>query len=124
MTEQLKINIPEDRPSANTLRVYGWTNLPNEKAPARFKIADGTGESRTVTLSKNKRRILEGLMKQPMYCASPVRISDIVCILKTDYDINIHMKLYASDRETDRAKYGVYTLMDRVELLDGTGGAT
>lgn len=105
------------------MRVYGWSNLPNEKAPARFRITNGTGDSRTVTLSKNKRRILEGLMTQPMFCASPVRISDIVCILKTDYGINIHMELYSNDAETDRAKYGVYTLIDQVERLDGMVGA-
>ena len=124
MTEQSKINTETNRPSAKTLRVYGWTNLPSEKAPARFRVTDDTGESSIVTLSKNKRRILEGLMEQPMFCASPVRISDIVCVLKADHAINIHTELYANDRETDRAKYGVYTLVDRVELLSDNGGAT
>lgn len=123
MTEQTKISIPTNRPPANTLRVYGWANLPGEKAPAQFNITDGTGESRTVTLSKNKRRILEGLMKQPMFCASPVRISDIVFILKTDYGINIHMDLYSNDAETDRAKFGVYTLIDHVERTSVGGAA-
>ncbi|SFG68929.1 hypothetical protein [Sulfitobacter dubius] len=109
-------------PPANTVRNSRWRDFPNTVSPAQYRITDETGKAHTVTVSKNKRRVLEGLMRAPMYCASPVRISDLVHILKRDYGVDIAMDLYANDNETDRAKFGIYTLKSKVELANGNGG--
>lgn len=109
-------------PPANARRNNRWRDFPNTISPAQYRVTDETGETRTVTVSKNKRRVLEGLMQAPMYCASPVRISDLVHILKRDYGVDIAMDLYANDSDTDRAKFGVYTLKSKVELINGNGG--
>ncbi len=119
MSSNTKIN---DKPPANARRKNRWRDFPNTVAPAQYLITDDTGETRTVTISKNKRRVLEGLMVAPMYCASPVRISDLVHILKRDYGVDIGMDLYEDDRETDRAKFGIYTLNSKVVRVGENGG--
>ena len=100
-------------------RVTEWKDLPSNKESARFRVISDAGDERVITLSKNKRRILEGLMKQPIYAASPVRISDVVHLLKGEQGLSIKTEMYANDRETDRAKFGVYFLTDQVERIGG-----
>ncbi|OUS20369.1 hypothetical protein A9Q95_08275 [Rhodobacterales bacterium 59_46_T64] len=108
------------RPPTNALRVEAWRDLPQDGAAARYKVtSEGAGVS-VITLSKGNRIILDALLKQPVYCASPVRISDRVCILRREYSVPIIKKMYANDAATDRAKFGVYFLDCCVERLDDT----
>jgi hypothetical protein len=118
MTEQTKIQTT-DRPPANTLRAMAWRDLPNQTAPARYKIIGENGETKTITIANGNRVILDALINQPVYCASPVRISDRVCILRRDYGVPITKKMYANDAATDRAKFGVYFLDGNVRRIDG-----
>lgn len=111
------------RPPEDAKRIMRWRDLPNKIASAVYEVTDDAGDTRSVRISKNKRRVLEGLMIAPMYCASPVRISDLVHILKRDYGVDIGMDLYEDDRETDRAKFGIYTLNSKVVRVDENGGA-
>ena len=76
-----------------------------------------------ITLAKGNRIILDALINQPVYCASPVRISDRVCILKRDYRVPITKEMFENDAATDRAKFGVYFLNGRVERISGDGCA-
>ena len=107
------------RPPSNALRVDAWRDLPADKAPAKYRVIDEDGDTRAITLAKGNRIILDALMEQPVYCASPVRISDRVCILRRDYGVPIIKKMYDNDAETDRARFGVYFLdtsaVERVE---------
>jgi hypothetical protein len=66
---------------------------------------------------------LDALIIQPVYCASPVRISDRVCILKRDYRVPITKEMFENDAATDRTKFGVYFLNCRVERITENGGA-
>ena len=75
-----------------------------------------------VGLASN-RIILDALLKQPVYCASPVRSSDRVCILRHEYGVPITKEMYENDAATDRAKFGVYFLDAHIVRLDGDGGA-
>jgi hypothetical protein len=111
------------RPPANTLRVHAWRDLPSDRAPARYRITAEDGRTREITLTKGNRIILDALILQPVYCASPVRISDRVCILKRDYRVPIDKKMYDNDAATDRAKFGIYFLNCRIERIAGKGGA-
>jgi hypothetical protein len=110
-------------PPANALRVAAWRDLPKNGAAARYKITREDGGVSVITLAKGNRIILDALLKQPVYCASPVRISDRVCILRHEYSVPIIKEMYENDAATDRAKFGVYFLDGCVERLDDNWGA-
>ena len=42
-----------------------------------------------IVVSKRWREMLETLRQGPVYCASPVRLSDAVCVLRREYCVNI-----------------------------------
>jgi hypothetical protein len=109
------------RPPANALRVDAWRYLPADRTPAQYQITDSDGDTRTITLAKGNRIILDALIKQPVYCASPVRVSDRVCILRHEYGVPITKEMYENDIATDRAKFGVYFLGDGVTRLNDAG---
>jgi hypothetical protein len=111
------------RPPANTLRVEAWRDLPPDRTPARYKITGDDGLVHQITLTKGNRVILDALINQPVYCASPVRISDRVCILRHEYRVPIIKEMFENDAATDRAKFGVYFLNGHVERISGKGGA-
>lgn len=107
------------KPPANALRVERWNDMPTDTGPAKYEINSEDGEATIITLSKGNRIVLDALIDQPVYCASPVRISDRVCILKRDYGVPITKKMYENDTATDRAKFGVYFLSGGVARIDG-----
>ena len=111
--------IPVDKPPANALRVERWSDMPKGTAPARYEVVSEDGKTKTFTLAKGNRIILDALIQQPVYCASPVRISDRVCILRRDYGVPITKEMYSNDTATDRAKFGVYFLSGSVRRIDG-----
>lgn len=120
MNKPTNINV---RPPADALRVQAWRDLPRDRAAARYKITCADGDFRLITLSKGNRIVLDALILQPLFCASPVRISDRVCILRHDYNVRIIKRMYENDAATDRAKFGVYFLAAKVERLGNDGGA-
>ncbi|MFG6634525.1 hypothetical protein ACGYJ8_01105 [Sulfitobacter sp. 1A12126] len=108
-----------DRPPANALRVEKWSDMPKGTAPARYEVVAEDGTTKTFTLAKGNRIILDALIQRPVYCASPVRISDRVCILRRDYGVPITKEMYVNDTATDRARFGVYFLSGTVRRIDG-----
>ena len=114
MTEPTQTNI---KPPANTLRVEAWRDLPHNKGWMAYRVIPEGGKPRTIRVRKNNRIVLDAAIKQPILAASPVRISDNIHILKRDYGLNIETKMYENDTATDRAKFGVYFLIDRVEPI-------
>lgn len=110
-------------PPSNALRVNAWRDLPSDSAPARYRITAFDGRTREFTLAKGNRIILDALMLQPVYCASPVRISNRVCILRRDYRVPINKEMFKNDAATDHAKFGVYFLNCSVERIAGNEGA-
>lgn len=106
-----------DKPPKNTQRITRWRDLPSLSTPATYEVQSPDGDSRKVFLKAGNRRVLEGLRKGPLYCASPVRLSDRVLILKRDYGLNIRTEIYDTDRATDSERFGVYFLDDRVSAI-------
>ncbi len=76
-----------------------------------------------ITIAKGNRIILDALLEQPVYCASPVRISDKVCTLRHQYHVPIAKEMFENDTATDRAKFGVYFIDAKVERISDEGGA-
>ncbi len=104
-------------PPASTQRILRWGDLPGGSAPAVFELTSSTGVMQRVTLKGGNRKILEGLMRGPMYCASPVRVSDRVMVLKRDYGVNIRTEFYQGDGTTECERFGVYFLDDIARRL-------
>jgi len=119
MPIEQKKKFSENRPPANALRVERWADLPKERNAVRYQVTDDDGNTRTFTLAKGNRIILDALLNSPVYCASPVRVSDRVCILRHEYGVPITIEMYANDKPTDRAKFGAYFLGDGVERIGG-----
>jgi hypothetical protein len=116
MTEQ---TATKANPPANALRVERWDDMPTDTAPAKYEVKSDNGGTKIITVSKGNRIVLDALMMKPVYCASPVRISDRVCILKRDYGVPIDKEMYDNDAATGRAKFGVYFIGDGVRRIDG-----
>ncbi|WP_336042569.1 hypothetical protein [Pseudooceanicola nanhaiensis] len=72
----------------------------------------------TVYIGNKRQRVLEGLMRSPLYAASYVRLSDHVDHLKRS-GFDIETLMFRNDPETGRDTYGVYILRSRVTRIDG-----
>lgn len=102
------------RPPPNALRVEAWRDLPKDRTQQRYLVTPLMGQPHKITVRKNNRRILDAARSAPILCASPVRISDVVHVLKRDYGLNFETRMYENDAATDRSKFGVYFLLDEV----------
>ena len=76
-----------------------------------------------MALQKRQRQVVDLLIKGPVHCASPVRISDMVHILKHEHGIDIETEMYPGDEVTGTGSYGVYFLRSRVRCLDSLEAA-
>lgn len=106
-------------PPRHAKRVNRVADLPSDRNPATFEIVNEHGKCRIVILDKRRRQILELLTIGPVYCASPVRISDIVHVLKREIGLEVDTEFYPGDRATGAGDFGVYFLRSRVRRLDG-----
>lgn len=106
------------KPPANAQRIWRVADLPKHRAPAHYLIATDDGEPTKVLLSKRRRQVMDLLMQGPVYCASPVRISDIVHLLKRETGVQVDTEYYPGDVETGAGAFGVYFCRSNVTLLD------
>ncbi|MGD1885456.1 MAG: hypothetical protein ACFB11_24680 [Paracoccaceae bacterium] len=121
MKTSRSIEAEQDRPPSNAKRVYRWADLPDLRQPALYRVTDAGHEPREIVVSKNKRRVLEGLLRSPIFAASYCRLSDQVLPLRRDEGINIECKMYRNDADTGRQKFGVYSLVSSVERIETEG---
>jgi len=110
--------IKKPRPPANALHVNAWRDLPPDRNPARFRVTNAIGRCHEIKLKQGNRVVLEALMMQPLYCASPVRISDRVSILKHKFSIAVDTKDYEIDTMIG-GRFGIYFLDCQTERLEG-----
>lgn len=108
-----------EQPPLNTLHVNRWDELPDCKEPAMYSVTVN-GEPKTILVSKKNRQVLEGLINQPVACASKCRLSDNVLHLRRDHGLDIEMKMYKSTDKSGGESYGVYFLNSEVELNENT----
>lgn len=108
-----------DSPPRNTLRVNAWRDLPKDRLTARYTIPTEDGGTKEIALANGNRIVLDALLSQPVYCASPVRISDRVCILRHEYGVPIMREMYDGDAATDRQRFGVYFIGEGVQRIEG-----
>lgn len=63
-------------------------DLPNDRTPAKYEFTEPNGSAAVVTLNNRKRQVVDALLEGPLFCASTVRLGDIVFRLKEDYDLH------------------------------------
>jgi hypothetical protein len=73
-------------------------------------------------LHKRRRQILELLMRGPVFCASTVRISDVVFVLKTKNGVDVKTECFPGDDMAGAGRFGVYYLHSSVARIDGVEG--
>ncbi|MEM9971537.1 MAG: hypothetical protein AAF762_10620 [Pseudomonadota bacterium] len=102
----------ENTPPANTRWIMRGADLPPLREPAKYAIIATDGSTKEVVLRKRQRQVVDLLTQGPVYCASPVRLSDIVHILKREIGLEVETEMYPGDE--DNAQYGVYFLKSKV----------
>lgn len=111
------------RPPAGTIRVMRVADLPRNRGPWAYEVTNLGQSPFTAVFCKRQRQALDLLMRGPVYCASPVRLSDIVFILKRERGLDIHTEHYPGDSDTGSGAYGVYFLRSKVRRIGQEGGA-
>lgn len=107
----------QTKPPASAQRIWRVSDLPNTRGDAWYGIRNGDGTETAHRLAKRRRQVLELLARGPVYCASPVRISDIVHILKREIGLDVHTEYYPGDPKIGAGAYGVYFLKSYVRRL-------
>jgi len=104
-------------PPENTKRIECWDSLPSATATATYEWRDRAGNAHTFTVAKKMRRVLEGLMRFPMYCGSIARLSDIVFKLRAIHGVPIETQIYDADPASGDEYFGIYVLGGSVRFL-------
>lgn len=107
----------DTKPPQNTQWVISRRDLPSRRGSARYEVCKADGKCETITLSNRKRQVLDALMRSPIYCASPVRLSDIVLLLRNDNGIGIETEFFQENDGIENTRFGVYVLTDQVRYL-------
>jgi hypothetical protein len=105
-------------------RVYRVADLPTKRLPAQYRIETEGKAPAVHVLQKRRRQIIDLLIAGPVFCASTVRISDVVCILKHEFGLDVKTEIYPGDRINGAGDYGVYFLVSKVTRVEhGEGRA-
>jgi len=96
-------------------------DLKQIRTPGRYLVTTSYRDPFEAILKDRKRQVVDSLILNELFCASTVRIGDIVFRLKGDSDIHAETKTLSNGR-----KY--YTLNNQVKYLgpvaaEGKGGA-
>lgn len=79
--------------------ILSLRDLPQERGQARYRMTTPTGDITEVTLSKRKRQVVDALLRGELFCASTVRIGDVVFRLKEDNDLHAETKTLSNGRK-------------------------
>lgn len=89
-------------------------DLHQDRKPKAKLIENDEAAPFVEMFSKRKLQVLETFEKSPLYCASPVRLSDVVMILKRDHGVDIVTTYHTEVGVPDPATFGVYALKSRI----------
>ena len=105
----MKTNLPTNAQRINRVR-----DLPDTRSPAVYLVANGDEKPARKQLTKRQRQVTEALMDGPIYCASFIRLSDTVLILR-ERGIDIETEMFRGNPGTDTFKFGVYRLRSKIQ---------
>lgn len=107
----------EATPPENTRWITSRHDLPLRRGGAYYEVHRAEGTRETLTLSNRKRQVLDALMRSPIYCASPIRLSDIVLLLRNENGINIETEFFQENDGIENTRFGIYILVDQVRYM-------
>ncbi|MEP5761156.1 MAG: hypothetical protein ABJ327_17940 [Litoreibacter sp.] len=93
-------------------------DLPQSREPVSFEVNRDGVMPFVVTLEKRQRQVIEALMLTPLYCASPVRLSDVVHIVKREHGLDIETMFFSDETGPETATFGVYVLKDKLRRVE------
>lgn len=93
--------------------------LSPHRGPQAYEVTRDGAEPFTITLDKRQRQVVDTLRKSPLRCASPVRLSDVVHIVKRDHKLQIETEFFTELDTPDPATFGVYVLTDKLRPVSG-----
>ena len=108
----------KSKPNTAIQRIMRVADLPQERDKAPYEISNAGEKPKVAILQKRQRQIVDLLINGPVYCASPVRISDVVHILKREVGLRVDTTMYPGNPETGAGDYGIYTLISTVRRVD------
>lgn len=95
-------------------RIIRRADLPKSRTPAGYKWHDEAGSECATNLEKRDRQFFEALQQGPIFCASPVRLSDAVLRLRREHGLPVETEFF-TERDGDEAlTFGVYHLTAEV----------
>lgn len=92
-------------------------SLSQCRARATFSLGSPDGGEQRIELQKRTRQVLETLIAHPIYCASKLRISETVRVLRHDYGVEIETVSFDDYADGEKVTFGIYVLRQHVELL-------
>ena len=102
----------------NTARhIWGKKDLPQDRAPWVYEIQNEEGKAQRIILKNRNRQVLDALNRAPIFAASPVRLSDIVMILRHSYGVEIETHMFSAN-DGSGGVFGIYELISRVKPID------
>ena len=107
----------DTKPPQNTQWIISRLDLPRRRGSARYEVQHADGKRETITLSNRKRQVVDALVRSPIYCASPVRLSDIVLLLRNENGISIETEFFQENDGIENTRFGIYVLVDQVRYL-------
>lgn len=97
-------------------RITRRADLPQARGLAAYIWDDpDAGEIRTI-VSKRDRQVLDAIIASPVFCASPVRVSDSVLRLRHEHGVPILREDFKESDGDERLVFGVYHLGANVLL--------
>lgn len=98
-------------------RIFSNADLPAQYAPARYRVG-----ARVFTLSKRMRQTLDLLLTGPLHCASPIRFSHYVDLLRDDYGLKIETVWHTTAKPFP-SRFGIYHLHSDLVALGNVAGS-
>lgn len=98
-------------PPPNARHIWSRKGLPAGREPLAVRVESEGNKPRVITLQKTQRQVAMALRDGPIYCASPIRLSDIVFPLKREHRLDIETKMFSSE---DDGVFGIYILKSRI----------
>lgn len=111
------VKISNIKPPSNARRIYRWADLPGCQPHTGYIVENDGQEAVTLFVRNKRQRVLEGLMRSPLYAASYTRLSDHVDHLKRS-GVVIETLMFRDDPETGRDTFGIYVLRSRVTRIE------
>lgn len=97
-------------------RITRRADLPQQRTLAAYQWRDVIGETSKTLVGKRDRQVLDAIIATPVFCASPVRVSDSVLRLRRDHGLPIETETFTERDGDETLNFGAYYMDADVQL--------